>query len=185
MLVPALTEVAAVWMDACLLSHPHPKREVHIVDHLNNALNNSTVPAVKKEATTGSELDQQSARHNSKFSICAAENSLHLHDKQDICAGAWGPDEAAGAHELGGLLSQCHQPAQNTTALSTAQLTKVRAKSVGAAWAALEEETRDLICVSAKRYENRRKREATRRSSDWHGFNKTQEHGAYFGFADL
>lgn len=47
----------------------------------------------KKRDTIGLEPDQQSARRNSKFSICAAEKrSLHLHDKQDVCAGA----EAAG-----------------------------------------------------------------------------------------
>lgn len=73
----------------------HPlKREVQLVDHLNNAVNNSTVIAAKKKRDTiGLEPDQQSARRNSKFSICAAEKrSLHLHDKQDVCAGA----EAAG-----------------------------------------------------------------------------------------
>lgn len=63
--------------------NPHPtplptlKREVQLVDHLNNALNNSTVIAAKK-ATIGLEADQQSARRNSKFSISAAENAASI-----------------------------------------------------------------------------------------------------------
>lgn len=81
--------------------HPRKKREVQFVDHLNNALNNSTVIAAKKRATTGLEPDQQLARRNSKFSIRAAEKrSLHLHDKRDICAGARGLGR--GSASLGG-----------------------------------------------------------------------------------
>lgn len=81
--------------------HPWKKREVQFVDHLNNALNNSTVIAAKKRATTGLEPDQQLARRNSKFSIRAAEKrSLHLHDKRDICAGARGLGR--GSASLGG-----------------------------------------------------------------------------------
>lgn len=61
-------------MHAYSVNSPSPKREVQLVDHLNNALNNSTVIAAKK-ATIGLEADQQLARRNSKFSICAAENT--------------------------------------------------------------------------------------------------------------
>lgn len=57
--------------------NPPPKREVQLVDHLNNTLNNSTVIAAKK-ATVGLEPDQQLARRNSKFSICAAENAASI-----------------------------------------------------------------------------------------------------------
>lgn len=148
--------------------HPRKKREVQFVDHLNNALNNSTVIAAKKRATTGLEPDQQLARRNSKFSIRAAEKrSLHLHDKRDICAGARGLGRGSASlgrggsttHELGGPLSRCHRPAEHTTALSTAQHNTAQRTIVRAETdrAALETETQDFTCLCAKWYENRRK----------------------------
>lgn len=141
--------------------HPRKKREVQFVDHLNNALNNSTVIAAKKRATTGLEPDQQLARRNSKFSIRAAEKrSLHLHDKRDICAGARGLGRGSASlgrggsttHELGGPLSHCHQPAEHTTALSTAQHNTAQRTIVRAETdrAALETETQDFTCLCAK-----------------------------------
>lgn len=73
------------------------------VDHLNNALNNSTVTARGGEkATTELEADQQSVRRNSKFSIRAAENAASIcMTNGTFVQGVRGPAGAAGGTRAG------------------------------------------------------------------------------------
>lgn len=104
---------------------PARKREVQFVDHLNNALNNSTVIAAKKEPL------QAWNRTNNWLVETANLVSVQLKKAASICMtngtfvqGREGRAEAArggGGHELGGPLSRCHRPAEHTTALSTAK----------------------------------------------------------------
>lgn len=147
-------------MHACLLSqppHPTPKTEVQLVDHLNNALNNSTVIAAKT-ATIGLELDQQLVRRNSKFSICAAENAASIcMTNGTFVQGCEGRPRLQGDTSWEG---RCHTATGQPSTLQHSAQHSAQWWGQKLSWprrAALEKETQDLTCICAKWYENRRK----------------------------
>lgn len=105
----------------------------------------------KKEATIGMELDQQSARRNSKFSIRAAENSASIcMTNRTFVQGHEGRMRLKGHTSWEGY---CHSAISQPRTLQRSakhSSQKVRAKRVGATRAALEKDAQNLKCVCAK-----------------------------------